>query len=513
MSKLAALLGSNGGLAASGVIAVAAIAGAGFFFSNRSSDSGQPQSQPVIEAAQQPIATPAPEAEPAPQAVPEAVAEPVVVAEPAPNPTPVPAPTPPSIDEVRVEPDGFAVIAGRAEPGSKVTVLLDGVPNTEVMADTGGGFAAITLFPPNPDAQILTVLQRLNGKDISSLDEVIVAPVLERTPDVDVAALVQEDASQDTVKAAPSERETNATDDAPSKEPTTVDTASVEAASTEDTPAVAVEETVAEAPAPQAEPAPAASLNEAVDTSTPAGDTPVMAAAPQETVAPDVAQQSNVPVSEPTKAPEAPIQPEAPKVATAAPQPKPEQDVVAVATPQPAPSGVTLLKSDEDGVEILGTTPPDILENIEIDSISYSLEGEVQLAGRAQSEAEVVRVYVNNRPVTELEVDDTGRWRGDLPEIDTGVYTLRVDEVDAAGDVTSRIETPFKREDPAVLAQADDPQTAAKRITVQTGNSLWAIARARYGEGRLYVQVFEANRDSIRNPDLIFPGQVFDLPD
>ncbi|MEL6419634.1 MAG: LysM peptidoglycan-binding domain-containing protein, partial [Pseudomonadota bacterium] len=52
-----------------------------------------------------------------------------------------------------------------------------------------------------------------------------------------------------------------------------------------------------------------------------------------------------------------------------------------------------------------------------------------------------------------------------------------------------------------------------KSITVQTGNTLWGIARERYGEGILYVQVFEANKSQIRNPDLIYPGQVFNLPD
>jgi len=49
--------------------------------------------------------------------------------------------------------------------------------------------------------------------------------------------------------------------------------------------------------------------------------------------------------------------------------------------------------------------------------------------------------------------------------------------------------------------------------TVQPGYTLWAIARNRYGRGILYVQVFEANRDKIRDPDLIYPGQVFQLPD
>jgi nucleoid-associated protein YgaU len=50
-------------------------------------------------------------------------------------------------------------------------------------------------------------------------------------------------------------------------------------------------------------------------------------------------------------------------------------------------------------------------------------------------------------------------------------------------------------------------------VTVQTGDTLWAISRERYGDGVLFVRVFEANRDSIRDPNLIYPGQVFSLPE
>lgn len=121
-------------------------------------------------------------------------------------------------------------------------------------------------------------------------------------------------------------------------------------------------------------------------------------------------------------------------------------------------------------------------------------------------------VYVNNRPIADIDVASDGRWKGELPDIDKGTYTLRVDELDDAGQVTSRVETPFRREDPDVLADADSGEAPATQVTVQTGNTLWAIARDRYGEGTLYVQVFEANRDRIRDPDLIFPGQVFALP-
>jgi nucleoid-associated protein YgaU len=103
-----------------------------------------------------------------------------------------------------------------------------------------------------------------------------------------------------------------------------------------------------------------------------------------------------------------------------------------------------------------------------------------------------------------------------------GTYTLRVDALDDAGQVSRRAETPFLRETPEALAQAPlraDPAPAgapaprAEILTVQPGNTLWAIARETYGDGFLYVRVFEANRDQIRDPDLIYPGQVFSLPE
>ena len=90
--------------------------------------------------------------------------------------------------------------------------------------------------------------------------------------------------------------------------------------------------------------------------------------------------------------------------------------------------------------------------------------------------------------------------------------------MDDEGTVTSRTETPFKRETPEILQAAsqsnpaDTAQVRVSVVTVQPGSTLWAIASENYGDGALYVRVFEANRDNIRDPDMIFPGQVFTVP-
>ena len=210
---------------------------------------------------------------------------------------------------------------------------------------------------------------------------------------------------------------------------------------------------------------------------------------------------------------------EAPKVDITDVSQTEEQKVLVVEPPASATektkAEVAILKSDASGVEVINrSSAPELMSNVEIDTISYSEEGDVLLSGRAQSQATSVRVYLDNTVITTLDVDTTGRWRGDLPDVDTGVYTLRVDEVDVEGNVTSRVETPFKREAPEVLdAAAGNGDAPVKAITVQTGATLWAIARDRYGDGMLFVRVFEANAGSIKDPDLIYPGQVFDLPD
>ena len=59
-----------------------------------------------------------------------------------------------------------------------------------------------------------------------------------------------------------------------------------------------------------------------------------------------------------------------------------------------------------------------------------------------------------------------------------------------------------------MLAQASNGLSAI----VQPGNSLWRIARRVYGEGMEYTVIYQANQDQIRDPDLIFPGQIFNLP-
>ena len=169
------------------------------------------------------------------------------------------------------------------------------------------------------------------------------------------------------------------------------------------------------------------------------------------------------------------------------------------------------------------TNAPKVSDVI-IDAISYDAEGEVLLSGRGVVDQHI-RIYVDNKPVKTRSIEADGTWSMDLQEIDAGVYILRIDQLDSDGVVTSRTETPFQKETNQVAKQmaalannevADStPQIGIglSTVIIQPGYTLWAVARKTYGFGIQYVRIYHANKDQIRDPDLLYPGQIFKLPE
>ena len=231
------------------------------------------------------------------------------------------------------------------------------------------------------------------------------------------------------------------------------------------------------------------------------------------------------PIAEPVVVAQAPVAP-----AQQAPA-APADDAPSAAAPQPlsaptpdaapaAPVAPTVLQADAGGVRVVQNAPtlstPEVAPNVALDAITYDPDGKVQLSGRAMGNG-AVQVYIDNSPVIAAPVTEGGDWQLALPDVETGVYTLRIDEVNSQGGVVSRVETPFRREAAADVAAVLAEETSQDGFevavrTVQPGATLWAIAEENLGNGIFYVQVFEANRDLIRDPDLIYPGQIFRIP-
>ncbi len=139
-------------------------------------------------------------------------------------------------------------------------------------------------------------------------------------------------------------------------------------------------------------------------------------------------------------------------------------------------------------------------------TLDYDEQGAIQFGGSAPPNAPV-RVYVDNKPVGDARADASGAWTlRPQGEVATGLHHLRVDQLTSTGRVEARVQMPFQR---SVVATGS---LTPGRIVVQPGESLWRIARNAYGRGVQYTLIFAANRDQIRDPNRIWPGQVFATP-
>lgn len=470
------------------------------------------------------------------------------------------------IDTVRIDADGYVLVAGRGAQGATITAVVDGadVATTDVQAD--GNFVLMFDLPPSDAARVLALRVGDGTHAYFAGQDVIVAPSVEAAP-----------AQEDTLASASVITEPAAETTSASSEPVEQDSAAIE-------PQAVVSQSDDQDPQPSVTETPILTPNE-----------PSVSVAVSDL---DVAQEPTVRLSSNSNTSEQPIEtdrgdaadpatvqsdPVASTVVTAAPapaiaEPQPEtiadletltpapQDVATVATgdvvaqapadaavetsetpviettqtaatdqdtviPKPA---ATVFVADPTGVKILQSDQSVSPDQVVLDAISYDDAGNVVLSGRGTAGA-TLNLYLDNVLTQSAQVDAGGFWRVNGTGIAAGVYTLRIDQIGQDGKIKSRFETPFKREDRATLAQAvvadaaadsmggaaeqgaeTDLGTAASlisAITVQPGNTLWGISRERYGEGVLYVRVFDANRDKIRDPDLIYPGQVFVLPD
>jgi len=181
--------------------------------------------------------------------------------------------------------------------------------------------------------------------------------------------------------------------------------------------------------------------------------------------------------------------------------------VVLVVPDRQKDKGATLaVKINPDGsIEVLqGPEAKDGAGTVSIGAVKIDDQGRLAVAGKASAKAGL-HLYLDNKPVGQTQADEKGAWSltaraGDLK---TSSHTLRADEVGADGKVTARAEITFT---PSGVLPADG------KIVVEPGNSLWRIARKAYGSGFQFVTIFQANKEQIRDPNRIYPGQVFMVP-
>jgi nucleoid-associated protein YgaU len=145
------------------------------------------------------------------------------------------------------------------------------------------------------------------------------------------------------------------------------------------------------------------------------------------------------------------------------------------------------------------------LAALAIQAVDYDALGKFSVSGKADP-GSTVQLYLDNQLVGKAMAGEDGIWSmAPTARMAQGQHTLRADQLGNTNNVLARVERPF----------ALDPAQANLKpgeVTVIVGNSLWRIARRAYGEGLLYTVIYEANREQIKDPNLIYPGQIFAVP-
>jgi LysM domain len=166
-----------------------------------------------------------------------------------------------------------------------------------------------------------------------------------------------------------------------------------------------------------------------------------------------------------------------------------------------------------------------------VDVIQVTPEGDVVVAGRAEPRAKVA-LFDNGAPLAKANADPkTGEFVFLPPRLTPGDHRLALRGTVAAEKQRSaesavwaftiapaRTASPVARSSLPSTATATTEGAASAAFmpkdmaTVAHGDTLWGISLGRLGRGALYPMIYHANATKIRDPDLIFPGQILTVP-
>ncbi|MGX9350114.1 LysM peptidoglycan-binding domain-containing protein [Shimia sp. W99] len=565
MSKLASLLGGNAALVGGGavVIGVALVA---------SGVLKQPEPvEPTKPAPAVAVAPSAPEPKPEPEVAPESKAEAPSAPAPATPTETTEAPSPqesapaaeeataeaettpaevdeaaapilPAFDVVRVDGEGNTVIAGRAASGALIGILLDGDEVAQASADEAGKFASILLIEPSPQPRVLTLVQRREEGDLFSDASFIIAPVIPTpaaptAPDVDETPVVVAEAE---APAAPETAEA-AEETAPEQvAETDMVQSDVEETAPKRAPAVlvadeggvrVVQPAAPETDAPevlQAVSIDGISYSETGDVAVSGrgqankfvrlyldndlADEAAISTAGQwqvllTDVDPGLYQMRVDEVDETGKVMsrvEIPFQRETQEKVLAALAPKAEAEPEAeTEAPAANESGATEPEQTAEAV----TDQPQETASTQTANAKPADTADAEPQETAES---VPAATPDPEPRQTAEAASTQAASEEVASSDSTVVVAA--EAETSGETVQAVPTPTPAPAPEQPAEPEPAAPSVKLVTVQPGFTLWAIATEHYGSGVHFVHVHEANKDQIRDPDLIYPGQIFEVP-
>ena len=387
----------------------------------------------------------------------------------------------PSFDTVRVEKPGEALIAGRAQPDSEITVMLDGKAIGKTTANADGAFV-LTPDAPLPKGSGALTVESKTSEQAAIQSEASVAVVVpgEEKKEVLVAVVSPDEPTKVLQKAEPAAAEESSGTAATAEQPAATTEIAAAPLSLD---AVDYDESGNIVFSGNGQPG--ATVRVYVDNDvagdakagddgrwTFAGMSPILAG--KHTLRVDGLDTAGTVLSRV----ELPFFREEPaKVASAAS----EQTEVATATTTQSSTAVT----------------------------AESTATETAATGTSQTETAATETQA-------VEPTETVATETTQPQTTTAETSAVVEATTESATVATASDESSTEQTVASTATTATTEIAKPkdgRIVIQPGNSLWRISRVIYGSGTKYTVIFESNKDQIRNPNLIFPGQVFMTPD
>lgn len=161
----------------------------------------------------------------------------------------------------------------------------------------------------------------------------------------------------------------------------------------------------------------------------------------------------------------------------------------------------------------------DLTDHVRRSPISLNLAGEivggdyeddVEQLENMQKDGELVEYIgvnvLSNALITKFGTTHDGAIRGGCR------FSMTVQEIRIAASPFVAGSGNSAEQQVEETAAPDPNNPPARTHTVKQGDTLWAIAKSYYGNGSLYPQIFDANRDKLSNPDVISTGQVLVIP-
>lgn len=496
-------------LVLTGLAIVAAVGIAGL---TREQWMGGPTSVVVTpEPSPAPATTPAPAEIAAPAETPAAPAQTAEAPAAEPAPDLAAQPEVPTFDTVRVEKTGEAVIAGRAEPGSDVVIKLNGQEIGRTTANSEGAFVVVPEQPLPAGSGAITI--EATGKGVlkavvSAQTVAVIVPEGQRQQAL-VAVVSPDQPTRVLQKPQPPAAEAKLAEAAPPEQP------AVEQPAVEQPAEQKVEQT----PEPAPEPAPAKFVSiDAVDYDTFGNIVFSGEGEPGNTArlyvdnkflgdalvgedsrwnfsgTADVAQgvhtlrvdgldskgvvvnRVEVPFFREAQAKVADVTPPAAPVAEEpAPVEKPAQE------PEMAPAETAAVPAEPPAQVVASTEQP--------------------AAEPPAAEQPAVAQPVAEQPAVEQ------------PAVEQPAAVAAVQAPASTQETSGQVPEAAAAIAAAPAAEAAPAAPKEGRIVIQPGNNLWRISRVLYGSGAKFTMLYQANKDQIRNPSRIYPGQVLRTPD